>query len=146
LLVGVLRDRHAADQLHDEVGAAAVVGAGVDHSRDVRVVHQREGLPLGLEAGDHLLGVHAQLDELQREFAADLVALFDAIDLAHPALAESFEDAVAANAFGRLLQQAAGAGDGAVTVGGGVVVTRFVRWGHGEAESAKWRTGLRGEG
>ena len=29
-------------------------GAAVEHLGDVRVVHQRQGLPLGLEAGDHL--------------------------------------------------------------------------------------------
>jgi hypothetical protein len=30
------------------------------------VVHHRQRLPPGLEAGDDLLGVHAQLDELER--------------------------------------------------------------------------------
>ena len=35
------------------------------------MVHQRQGLPLGLEAGDDLPGVHARLDDLQRHLAAD---------------------------------------------------------------------------
>ena len=32
----------------------------VEHLGDVRVVHQGQGLPLGLEAGDDLPGVHAR--------------------------------------------------------------------------------------
>ena len=34
--------------------------------RDVGVVHHRQRLPLGLEARDHLPGVHAELDDLLR--------------------------------------------------------------------------------
>ena len=52
LAVAVVGDRDAADQLHDEVGAARVGGAGVEDLGDVGVVHQRQGLPLGLEPGD----------------------------------------------------------------------------------------------
>ena len=54
VVVAVLGDRDAVDQLHDEVGPAAVGRAGVEDPGDVRVVHQRQGLPLGLEAGDDL--------------------------------------------------------------------------------------------
>ena len=54
VLVAVLGDRHALDQLHDEVRPAGAGGAGVEHPGDVGVVHQRQRLPLGLEAGDHL--------------------------------------------------------------------------------------------
>ena len=54
LLVAVVGDRDAADQLHDEVGPARLGGAGVEDPGDVGMVHQRQGLPLGLEPGDHL--------------------------------------------------------------------------------------------
>jgi hypothetical protein len=30
------------------------------------MVHHRQGLPLGLEAGDHLPRIHPRLDDLQR--------------------------------------------------------------------------------
>ena len=53
-LVAVLGDRDALDQLHHEERPAAVGRAGVEHAGDVRVVHQRQGLPLGLEPGDDL--------------------------------------------------------------------------------------------
>ena len=72
--VAVVGDRHALDQLHDEVGAAGVGGAGVEHPGDVGVVHQRQGLALGLEPGDDLPGVHARLDDLQGDLAADRAA------------------------------------------------------------------------
>ena len=39
----------------------------------LRMIHHRQRLPLGLEAGDHLPGVHPQLDDLQRDLAADRV-------------------------------------------------------------------------
>ena len=54
VLVAVLGDRHALDQFHDEVRPARVGRAGVEHLGDVRVVHQGQGLPLGLEPGEHL--------------------------------------------------------------------------------------------
>ena len=67
---------------------------------DVRVVHQRQRLPLGLEAGDDLRGVHAGLDDLQRHLAADRLGLLGHVDDAHAAFAD-------------LLQQLVGADDGA---------------------------------
>ena len=54
--VAVVGDRDALDQLHDEVGPAAVGRAGIEHPGDVGVVHQRQRLPLGLEPGDDLRG------------------------------------------------------------------------------------------
>ena len=53
LLVAVLGDRHALDEFHDEVRPAVVGRAGVEDLGDVRVVHQGQRLPLGLEAGEH---------------------------------------------------------------------------------------------
>ena len=44
-------------------GRPVVGGAGVEDLGDVGVVHHGQGLALGLEARDDLLGVHAQLDD-----------------------------------------------------------------------------------
>ena len=74
VVVAVLGDRHAVDQLHDEVGPAAFGGAGVEDPGDVLVVHHGQGLALGLEAGDDLAAVHAGLDDLERDLAADRLA------------------------------------------------------------------------
>ena len=78
-------------------GPAGVGGAGVEHLGDVRVVHQRQRLPLGLEAGDDLPGVHARLDDLQRDLAADGVLLLGHEDDAEAALADLLQQLVAAD-------------------------------------------------
>ena len=52
----ILGERDALDQFHDEERRARVrVGAGVEQLGDVRMVHQRDGLALGLEAGQDRL-------------------------------------------------------------------------------------------
>src|SRR5207247_8699377 len=43
--------------------------AGVEDLGDVGMIHQRQRLPLGFEAGDHLACVHPRLDDLQRDLA-----------------------------------------------------------------------------
>ena len=96
-LVAVLRDRHPADQLHHEVGTAGVRRAGIQHPGDIRMVHHRQGLPLGLEPGDHLLGVHARLDDLERHAAADRLGLLGDIDDAHAPFADLLQQLVAAD-------------------------------------------------
>ena len=49
-LVAVLIERLALDVLHDQVWLAIVRLAGIDQSRDVRMIQARENLPLGTEA------------------------------------------------------------------------------------------------
>ena len=101
--VAVLGDRDAVDQLHDEEGAAGIGGAGVEDPGDVGVVHQGQGLALGLEPGDDLGGVHARLDDLQRDRAADGRLLLGEEDDAHAALADLAEERVRADAGARAL-------------------------------------------
>jgi Transposase DDE domain len=52
-------------------GATEFGHAGVEELGDVRVVHQGQGLLFGLEARNHLLGIHAGLDDLQGDRATD---------------------------------------------------------------------------
>ena len=97
VLVAVIGDLDAAHQFHDEVGPARFRRAGVQHLGDVRMVHQRQRLPLGLEPGDDALGVHAQLDDLERDAAADRFLLLGHINHAAAAFADLLEQFVAAN-------------------------------------------------
>lgn len=60
----------------------------------MRVVHQRQGLTLGLEAGDDLARVHARLDQLERDAAMDRRELLREPHLTHPARANAFEELV----------------------------------------------------
>ena len=95
--VAVLRDRHAFHQLHDEVRPAAVRRAGVQHFGDIRMVHHRHGLPLGLEAGDHLPRVHPRLDDLQRDGPLDRLGLLGHEHDAHAAFADLLQQLVGAD-------------------------------------------------
>ena len=62
--------------------------ATVEDPGDVDMVHHRQGLPLGLEAGDHLAAVHARLDDLERGLALHGLGLLGHEDRAHAALAD----------------------------------------------------------
>ena len=56
------------------------------------MVHQRQGLPLGLEPGDHIPRVHSELDELEGDATANRLRLICQVDHPHPTLAEDFDD------------------------------------------------------
>ena len=70
------------------------------------MVHQRQRLPLGFEAGDDLLGVHAQLDDLERDAAAHRFLLLGHVDDAAAAFADLLEQFVAANPVAGLFASA----------------------------------------
>ena len=61
------------------------------------MIHQRERLPLDLETGDDALGVHAQLDDLERHAAADRFQLLGQVHDPAPALADLLQQLVAAH-------------------------------------------------
>ena len=65
--VGVLVDRLSFYVLHDEVRPTVIRHAAVHQSCDVRVVERGENLALGTEPLEHEIGVHAALDELDRD-------------------------------------------------------------------------------
>jgi hypothetical protein len=87
-LVAEPGDRHALDQLHDEERPAVLGRPGVEHPGDVRVVHHRQGLPLGPEPGQHPPRVHPRLDHLQGHPPADRLGLLGQEHDPHPPLAE----------------------------------------------------------
>ena len=103
LLVAVLVDRNPGDVLHDEVRAPRLRAPGVEHLGDVRVVHQRQRLALALEASDHLLRIHAELDDLDRHAALKRLTLLGEIDAAHASLAQQAENLVGADLAGQLV-------------------------------------------
>src|SRR6516225_5556590 len=60
------------------------------------MVHEGQCLALGLEAGQDGLGVHAGLDELEGDLAADRLRLLGYPDSAHAAFADFLQEPVAA--------------------------------------------------
>ena len=106
LVIAILGDRQTAYQLHHEIGPARgrVGGTGqtaVEHLGDRGVIHQRQGLPLGLEAGYHLAGLHSALDQLQGHLATHGLLLLGAIHHPEAALTEDLEQAVSAEGGSR---------------------------------------------
>jgi hypothetical protein len=61
------------------------------------MVHQRESLPLGLEPRDHLPGVHARLDDFERDRPLDRLGLLGHEDHAHAAFADLLQELVGAD-------------------------------------------------
>ncbi len=122
-LVAEVGDGDALHQLHHEVGPARVGFAAVEDMRDVGMVHQRQRLPLGLEAGNHLARVHAGLEHLEGDLAAHRLRLLGHEDDAEAALAD-------------LLQQLVGADDRAGTFGTTVVACGLLLLGPAQ-ESAR---------
>ena len=61
------------------------------------MIHHGQRLPLGFEARNDLLGVHAQLDDLQRHAAADRLLLLGHIDRAEAAVPDHLEQRVTAD-------------------------------------------------
>ncbi len=98
-LIAIIRDALATHELHDEEGPTGGGDAGVEHARDVGMLHERQRLLLGGETRDHAAGIHAGLDDLERDFAAHRLALLGEIDRAKTAFAQACDDAVAADAL-----------------------------------------------
>ena len=97
VFVAVFRDGLPLDQFHDEVRAARLGAAAIEHAGDVGMIHHGQRLPLGFEASNDLLGVHAQLDDLQRHAAADRLLLLGHIDRAEAAVPDHLEQRVTAD-------------------------------------------------
>ena len=64
VLVTVVGDFDAAYQFHDKVGTAGVRRTSLQDLGYIRMLHHRQRLALSFEAGNDLLRVHAQLDDL----------------------------------------------------------------------------------
>jgi hypothetical protein len=96
LSVAVLSNWYARYVFHDEVGSALGRTPTVEHLGDGGVVHERQRLALGVEAGHHLLGVHSRLDELEGYLPPRLQLLGEP-HLSHATFANDVEEAVRAD-------------------------------------------------
>ena len=65
VLVTKLSNLHPLHQFHHKVRPAGARRARIQHLGDVRMIHERECLALGVEPGNHIPGVHPELDDLQ---------------------------------------------------------------------------------
>ena len=96
LLVAILGDRRPLDQFHHEKRTPRGRAARVQHAGDIGVVHHGQCLPLGLEAGQDGLGVHAGLDDLDGDGPLHRLGLLGQEDAAHASFANPLQDLVTA--------------------------------------------------
>jgi len=61
------------------------------------VIHERQRLSFGFEAGDDLAGIHPQLDDLESHFAADGLLLLGRVDHRHAPFADLLQELVPPN-------------------------------------------------
>jgi hypothetical protein len=108
--ITVVGDRHTADQLHHEVGAAGGRASRVEHAGDVRVIHQGQRLALGLEPGDDVAGVHPRLQDLERDLAADRLGLLGHEDQAEAPLTDELHQPVGPDPIADFRSRWAGVG------------------------------------
>jgi hypothetical protein len=88
VLVAEVDQRDALDQFHHEERCTRFGRPCVEQFGNVRVIHHRDGLPLGLEAGEDGLRLPALgTDELDGDFAFDRFGLVGHPDRSHPAFA-----------------------------------------------------------
>ena len=85
LLIAILRNRQPGHVLHHEVRLALRRRPGVEYLGDGGMIHDRQRLPLGLEALHQRLVVHPGLDQLQRDLPPHRRSLFRQPDLPHAA-------------------------------------------------------------
>jgi len=97
------RDRLAVDELHGEPRPAVGSRPAVEHLGDVRVVHAREGFSLLLEPAHDLGRVHADLDDLDRDFAMHRLCLLGPPDAAEAAFADRLDEAERTDAVALVL-------------------------------------------
>ena len=81
------------DVLHDEVREPVVRRPAIQQPGDVGVIEAGENLSLGAEATTDLVGVQAELDDLDGDAALELVVVaYGQVDGAHPAASELADD------------------------------------------------------
>ena len=98
MLVAIRGDFDAAHQFHDEIRAPGERRAGIEHLCNIRMVHYGQRLPLGFEPRDDVARVHAKLDDLQRDAAADRLLLLGHINYTAAPFTELLKELVVTDA------------------------------------------------
>ena len=101
--LAVIRNPDSANQLHHEERTAGGGRSAVQHAGNARMIHERERLAFRFKPGHDALGVHAQLDHLDRHLAPNGFALLSPINDTEAPLADLLQKFVAADGIANLL-------------------------------------------
>ena len=91
VLVTELRNRNPFYKLHYEIRPTSLSRAGVKDASNIGMIHQGQGLPLGLETSDHFLGIHTRFDDLDRNDSFDWLLLSRPPNRPHTAFANDID-------------------------------------------------------
>ena len=99
--IAEVRDAHTPDQFHDEERPSGLRGPAVENTGDVRMIHQRQRLPFRLEPRHHAAGVHARLQDLERDTPSHGIPLLGQIHHTASTLPDLLQQGVAPDAHAR---------------------------------------------
>ncbi len=97
VLAAERRQRNPGDQFHHKIRLPRRGRPGIEDTRDLRMVHHRQGLPLGLETSDHFRRIHPGFDQLQSHPPPHRMLLFGDINLPESPFADRFHQAIMAD-------------------------------------------------
>src|SRR6266480_5196050 len=99
MIIAVAVQRLAFDKLHHEIGQAVIRGTAIQKQGNVWMVQSSEYLALFAKAPQNKIGIHAPLDQLDRDSLVEF--MIDAqrfIDSPHAAASNFALDAISAQA------------------------------------------------
>src|SRR5664280_1478608 len=97
VLVAVFGDLDSAHQFHHKVWPSRFSRACIQNFRNVWMIHQRQRLSFGFKPCDDAFGVHAELDDFERDAAANRLLLLGHINDPATTFANLLEQLVSAN-------------------------------------------------
>src|SRR5262249_50718177 len=103
IAVAKISDLNTIDQFHYEIRPSTTGGAGIEDTRDIFVMHQRQLQALGLKARNVAFGIHARLDDLKRDPAANRFLLLSYKDNPATSFPDLMEQPISSDQFARLL-------------------------------------------
>src|SRR5882724_8219629 len=100
-----MSDECAFDQFHLEVGPSICSRAGSEHFGDIGMLHEREGLALGLKQCQYLTRILSPLDELEGDLPAHGLQLLGHPNAAHAAFTDFPQQFITANPIAGFLRK-----------------------------------------
>src|SRR6266478_3288695 len=79
---------------HDEERPSGFGRPTIKDFGNVRMIHQRQGLPFSFKPRDHRPGIHSQLDDLKGDAAMDRLLLFRQINDSATAFADLLQKSI----------------------------------------------------
>jgi len=95
VLIAILSNANALDQLHHKIWASCCCSARIEDFRDVRVVHEGQRLAFRVEARHNLLRIHPQFHDLESHSASDRLQLLGHVNDTESTLADLLQEFVA---------------------------------------------------